>query len=771
MMPEVTVYEVALAALLHDIGKLMQRADTPLSPEGQRLQTLSDVHAHVHFTGDFFQRYLKGVVPPGINLITAENLAVSHHDPQCTGCALLIQLADRASAALDRPAETAAGAGWKAQRLLAPFADVAADTTASNAAEFVQLLPLDFNGVNVFPDTTAAPQDRTREYQRLWEGVQQSLRSLPATTRNLDIWLGALTSLLERYTWCVPSYTQSDRADISLFDHAVTTAGIACALFRYHELCGEWHDHALRSEITPRLRLIAADVSGIQEFIQNVPARIAKHRREFHLHLRARSFVISLFTDIVLHKLCRALTLPRVCTWIRHGGRLMLLAPNTPLVDETLVQVQREVDEWLVANMFGELRLHLDASVAIALEDFRRANFSTILTRAAAAVYRQKCTPFATLLKSTAGWNTARFRIQASATEETPFEESTALPYPTIARLLTQPRVVINYLPPHAQGTFLLAGVPVTLSTKVVPDAEYAEAVNDWRQGLPTVFVANYVKTEDHRPVSFDELAGVAEEGRHGYLLVLKGDVDGLGRIFAAGREDECLSRYLFRSRMLHYFFAGHLTNLMQERYGKSYTVYAGGDDFFLITHLDTGLHLLHEAYYDFRRYTSQRLTFSAAAAPYKTNSPLRTGFRLAEAWLSENAKHVEQKNRLVAYHTIVSWDTLRHLLEVEKELWNLLHAKDINNAFLQRLLLYADMHAQATRGERRVVTGLLYKPRLLYDITRNVAKARPRNERQLYREKMKHLLAGNKLLDEDTLMNALRIPVTSLMYQQRSSR
>lgn len=766
-----TIHEVALAGLLHDIGKLMQRADVPLSLEGQRMQQLSDTYAHVHYTHDFFQNHLTHFLPPGINLITTEHLAASHHDQNCDGCALLIQLADRASSAFDRLDSAAPGAGWKSQRLLAPFADIALDPATPPVPEFSRLQPLAFNSTALFPEPDPKPADRTPDYQQLWQAFLAALPLLNSSQRDPNLWLAAFASLLERFTWCIPSYTQSNLADISLYDHSLTTAGIAAALFRYHELTQSWSEQTLRDINSPRLRIISADLSGIQHFIQNIPSFSASHRKHFHRHLRARSFVIGMITDVVFHKLCVALALPRVCAWLRHGGRLTFLAPNVPLVDDAIRDIQSEMDAWLLSTFFGELRLHLDASVCLALKDFSRSQFPALLRSVAAGLQRHKHTPFASQLRTTSGWNTASFCIRAEADQHSPYEETDALPYDAIARCLVQPRLVINYLPPQARSTFAIAGLPIDLSAEAAPDALYAEAVNDWSRGLPATCIANYVYLKDNLPASFDQLASVKKDGEHGTLLLLKGDVDDLGALFGFSRPADSLSRFLFRSRMLHYFFAGYLPHLMANTYLHSYTVYAGGDDFVILARLHSGLRFLRHAYEDFRRFTSQRLTFSAAAAPYKTNTPLRSAFRLAEAWLTDNAKAVENKNRVAAYHTIVSWDVLAHVLSTETELQKLLQQECINAGFLQRLLCYADMHAQATRGAKLSIAGFLYKPRMAYDIARNVAKNLDRDKRREVQDHLKTLLNGNNVLDQDTFMNALRIPVSSLIYQHRSSR
>jgi CRISPR-associated protein Csm1 len=766
-MPEApTIYEVAVAGLLHDIGKLMQRADVPLSPESKRMEQLSDTYRHAHYTHDFFQEHFAPYLPADLNLIRVEHLAASHHDNGCEHYARLIQLADRASAAFDRPETSETGTGWKCQRLLAPFAD---HLTAPPRNSFVSLVPLAFDGVASFPQPEDKPADRTAEYMALWTEFLAALPALQAGARNLDIWLGTLTTILERFTWAVPSYTQSKHADISLFDHALSTAGIASALFAYHDANNIWDDQALSDSTSKRLRIITADLSGIQNFIQSVPV---KHRKEFQQHLRARSFVIGMITDVLLFKLLRELGLPRVCIWLRHGGKFTVLAPNLPAVAAAVERIQQEVDAWTLDTFYGEVRVHLDAATTLALEDFKRDNFAALLSQVSAQLQQRKKRPLAAHLRPKDAWDPARFVIKAEADADAAFEESDALPYARIAQdLLTAP-LVINYLPPQAQASLNLFGVTIGLAKEPAADALYCECVNPASAGLPGIVMANHVYKENGKIVSFQRLAGTSSDNEHAMVLLLKGDVDGLGAVFSADTAGGLsLSRYLFRSRMLHYFFAGHLQHVLASKYQRSYTVYAGGDDFLLIVPPESGLCLAAQLRSDFHRWTSGALTFSAAAAPYKTNTPLRNGFRLAEDWLNDNAKRVAEKKRLCAYHTIVTWDLANHLAGLETLLRQYYDQNHINMAFLQRLLQYHNMHRMATSGDKRDLSGFLYDARMRYDIARNVAKNAPRDQRAAIRDSLVNALRGAGTIAPDTIMSALRIPVSSLIYQKRRIR
>jgi CRISPR-associated protein Csm1 len=91
--------------------------------------------------------------------------------------------------------------------------------------------------------------------------------------------------------------------------------------------------------------------------------------------------------------------------------------------------------------------------------------------------------------------------------------------------------------------------------------------------------------------VSFDLLAsGDREpaadgEGYRGVaaLGVLKGDIDNLGDLFRAGLQRPSFAKHAALSRQVNAFFAIYAPWLLEREYPSVYTVFAGGDDFFLI--------------------------------------------------------------------------------------------------------------------------------------------------------------------------------------------
>jgi len=160
-------------------------------------------------------------------------------------------------------------------------------------------------------------------------------------------------SLLERYTWAVPSDVRRERPEVSLFDHTRTSCAIAAALCIRNQ--PEFADIAPRRST---FLLIQGDISGVQDYIYTVanvgPGGVAKR-------LRARSFFITALTEVVAHRLRQELvpghTLPIAAQIFGGGEQFVLLAPDLPPVRNKLIEIRHEVNQWLWDEFQGDLAL------------------------------------------------------------------------------------------------------------------------------------------------------------------------------------------------------------------------------------------------------------------------------------------------------------------------------------------------------------------------------------------------------------------------------
>ncbi len=201
-------------------------------------------------------------------------------------------------------------------------------------------------------DTPEARAYREQAYAPLVtqfkEGFYYALAQA-ADVNELEAWL---YSLLERYAWAIPSdmHPTAEPRDVSLFDHERTTCALATAVYL-------WQAFAPAEEKnSPHFLFIKGDVSGVQDYIYSIanvgPGGVAKR-------LRARSFFVTALTEVVAHRLRRELLpgypLPVAAQIFGGGGQFVLLAPDLAAVRQNLKKIELEVNRWLWQTLQGDL--------------------------------------------------------------------------------------------------------------------------------------------------------------------------------------------------------------------------------------------------------------------------------------------------------------------------------------------------------------------------------------------------------------------------------
>ncbi|MFN3346872.1 MAG: HD domain-containing protein, partial [Candidatus Bipolaricaulaceae bacterium] len=210
--------KIALAGLLHDIGKFGQRA-------GQTSDRGKD-HAAVgnKFVNQYVPKHWRDALAP---------VGWHHGDPEGKGHELyavqVVMVADRLSAGEREHYEEEEKGELK--QMLSPFSRLAA---ASHPA-WLPLSPLKLHPDHLFPDERPLDQEHIhRGYERLWQEFCQEALALckqHEASPNLEAYILSISDLLLRYTWCVPSAYYYDVPDVSLYDHLRATAALAACLF------------------------------------------------------------------------------------------------------------------------------------------------------------------------------------------------------------------------------------------------------------------------------------------------------------------------------------------------------------------------------------------------------------------------------------------------------------------------------------------------------------------------------------------------------------
>jgi CRISPR-associated protein Csm1 len=837
---------VALDGLLHDLGKFAERARIPEAQEKDTDgNTRRDInvglycprgkdgqHTHIHaaYTAiafDLLEKHLPDLVGEDMTPFapwrdrnaddSIINAAARHHRPE-TFLQWVIATADRLASGFEReefesynaaPDETEDRKNHYTARqwILLEQIRLQGDGQEDRPAWRHPLKPL--SPKTLFPvradgyerdDNTAAQT----EYQALWESFKQGLEAIPsAHRRQLALWLDHFDSLWLAFTQAIPSATAGNvKPEVSLYDHARTTAALAVALWRWHRdrqddasAAGEqlrvlWDrerqgteeaDSAWRED---KFLLVQGDFFGIQDFIFATGGEIQRQAAKL---LRGRSFYISLLTECAALKVLEALDLPPISQVVNAAGKFLIVAPNTPEAVDKLRAVQAELDRWFLAHTYGQSGIGL-AWLPAACNDFRHGKgdespFRTLTKRLFEELEAAKLQRFALCADApvqpvfTGFLDTFEYGVCAvdgrspGRIELEPDVRVSELAWDQVMTgkwLATQDRLLItsNPIQPRSEGQALdQLRVPVfgfhvlftqseEATGKFGEEARSGNLLRAWDFSLPDSADAPLWKGYARRAINayvprFGDLNAYDKERYKGLeapehpdeiktlnhlarddrqpdkenperwvgadaLMVLKGDVDNLGLIIHKGLVRPTFAKMASLSRQVNAFFAVWLPWLCQSEFCNTYTVFAGGDDFFLIGPWHSTLRLAQRMRDDFRCYVAENpeIHFSAGLSMTKPGLPIRHLRQLAEDALEDAKGHNPDgakpapKNAVTCYGQSVTWEQFRQLMELEADLGRRATDLGLSTGYLYDLLRYTEMAAQAKEYETALKKG-----------------------------------------------------------------
>ena len=156
----------------------------------------------------------------------------------------------------------------------------------------------------------------------------------------------------------------------------------------------------------------------------------------------------------------------------------------------------------------------------------------------------------------------------------------------------------------------------------------------------------------------------------------------------------------------------------------NTYTVFAGGDDFFLMGPWRSQQDLALAMQKDFACYVGNnpKVHFSVGLLQVKPGYPVRAMAEAAEEALTLAKQHEDQqgdviKNAISIYGQVVSWSAYEKLLDLSGRLDDLRDEHHFSAGFAYRLLELCDMAAK----EKEIPAAALWRSQLAYQIRRNV--------------------------------------------------
>lgn len=303
--------------------------------------------------------------------------------------------------------------------------------------------------------------------------------------------------------------------------------------------------------------------------------------------------------------------------------------------------------------------------------------------------------------------------------------------------------------------------------TSKMSEQKAQEFFEELRVGDPMPFHAISLKArnvdEEKRVLGLDALG------------ILKADVDNLGMLMACGLQQErfTISRLATLSRQLNYYFAMYLPHLLMtdNRFKDVYTVFAGGDDLFVIGPWNRIYELNLHLHDRFAAYTcgNGAIHLSAGIILKKPHTPLNSLAEAAETALE--ASKAAGRDRFTMFTETVSWKSAQALDEIRSTLENWYQKGWVNKSMLYRLNGFIELAEKErvlrSKAQISIAEMSCFKWRALFSYAagRNIARdVKERDERERIVVELSTTMAEWL----ESLGGKLKIPLWNILYNYR---
>ncbi|MCX7830773.1 MAG: hypothetical protein N2445_06915, partial [Acidobacteria bacterium] len=214
--------------------------------------------------------------------------------------------------------------------------------------------------------------------------------------------------------------------------------------------------------------------------------------------------------------------------------------------------------------------------------------------------------------------------------------------------------------------------------------------------------------------------------------------------------------------------FSGYLNRLFEKEFkNQVYVVYAGGDDLFIIGPYKEIYELAKVIRDKLSEYSSgnRAITISAGYSIVKPEEPITRMGHIAEEELDKSKRG--DKDQITIFGETVKWSELKELEEVKKTLEKYYKEELIAKSLLYDILsLLEQVKKEKERNQFKIedIQTLMWRPLLIYKISRNVAKGKKKEEKERIQKEVKEKLFSAI----EKYGGKIRIPLSFLLYEER---
>lgn len=610
-------------ALLHDIGKAVQRAENVRKK-------------HQIVGADLLEKF-------DANREITRSLRYHHSDYMSSSLpkdslSYITYIADNIASGTDRRSENDEK-GWK-WNSKTPLQDIFNRFGNEPSKRYIAPSELRPNVVDKILPSKVMHDYTPGEYSRGVSYFEEGLSAIEFT----EEYTPSVLNLVEATMSFMPSSTNMlEVADISLYDHMKLTAAYACSILQYAEEKGiadyekTFKNGANSFYKKQSFMLIGFRLEGVQDFIYTITSKGA------HKQLRSRAFYVEMMSQWFVDSFLKKSGLTRANVLYSDTEHGYIIVGNTNDNRNIIVEAQKEFNEFLLEN-FG-VKLYMAVGTAgfsasqVMMENssdeytniFREIDF--ILDKNSKNRYQAS-----EILKlNKAGKKDGRECAVCHSTGNMVDGQNKCELCEKLENFSTniqkQEFFVINDDSnglPVSKNAYLSTVTEDEVKKGEVQGRIYAKNRLDTGHMQEThIWVGDYSMTNDYnsyakRKWTMDENGNSIGIKRLGALMI---DVDDLYAGFLSGFKIQgegkytTMSRYATLSRRLQSFFKLYLNNFAEDK--ELSIIYSEGDDVFAIGAWDDILDFVQDVYDYFKKWTDGKMTFSAGVALVESKTPI----------------------------------------------------------------------------------------------------------------------------------------------------
>ncbi|MCF6246496.1 MAG: type III-A CRISPR-associated protein Cas10/Csm1 [Desulfobacula sp.] len=707
---------------------------------------------------------------------------------------------------------------------LSPVEDQQSDSISDYKYRY-PLKPVSAENIFPHPKESVVPENNKKadaEYKKLFDNFIDNLKIL-SHKDDIELWYEHFDSLMMIYTSHIPAARVGNIVyDISLYDHCRTTAALATSLYLFHSQTDTFTEKDIRSSKENKFLLINGDFKGIQNFIFSSSADSQKFRSKI---LRGRSFAVSLLSELAADMLCREIGLPVTSVILNAAGKFTIIAPNIPQTRASVGKIKKEINDWLVEISFGETIFNI-AVIEASSSDFHKDKFIDLWDRFNLEMEQEKYSGFD---RGSYGGAVDGYLDEFINEPGKPavcplcgkrpaldtFQEESVC---KICRdhiflgsnIVKKKRLSIYFINNSSKSENCLHE-PVFGKYQISFSNDPGKYQNDllkcWsleneestNSDVAIRFIKGYIPVYSEKdladdritvenndqfiigdPKTFNHIACMAKQpdpeksGKYKgveSLGVLKADVDNLGLLMACGLKEKrfTLSRLATLSRQLNYYFTVYLPWFLEKsEFNNIYTVFAGGDDLFLIGPWNSIIEFAGSMQKSFADYVCQNknITFSAGISIHKPHTTIDIMSESSEGSL-DKAKS-DGRDRLRLFSVTADWAEIQKLMKIEE-----IFTEWLEKGWISRVMFYnlnefikmAEKEKQLIEKDEIHINDMActkWRSLLAYSVNRNIGKKN--NDK----EKIKQEVMVNLTRWLKTYEGKLRIPLWKILYNRR---